>query len=108
MGRWMKQTDTLIIAALLVGLFVFRFGDESWAAVAPHVRRAQNTLSAQFDRVTTSSHTSATPTEAPNDVTATLPVNNSQTVPTTPVGFQTRVVIGPSCPPVEYHYGCHH
>ncbi len=54
MPRWLRQTDTLVMMTLAVGVFVFRFGNETWAAVTPHLVQVHNTLSAQFDRVTTS------------------------------------------------------
>ncbi len=99
MGRWLRQTDTLIIAALFVGLFLFRFGDEAWAAVSPHLTYAQNTLTAQFERITTSLTSVDTPVEAPDVINVTSPVSHSPTTPVfTPGPRPTRIVVGPSCP----------
>ena len=109
MRRWLRQTDTLIFMTLAVGLFLFRFGDETWAAVSLHLVRAQNAVAAQFDKVTTSITSNATLEDDTSEVVTGTPTIGG---PRFPAGFQpgpiqTHIIIGPSCPSGS-PYGCHH
>ncbi len=101
MARWLRQTDTLVIITLAIGVFLFRFGAETWAAVTPTLVRVQNTLSAQVDRVTTSLASIPVSVET-DDIPVTTPVSTSPggaalALPFIAPGSQTRIVVEPSC-----------
>lgn len=101
MGRWLKQTDTLIMMTLLLGLFLFRFGDAAWAALSPQLVWVQSTLSDQLDRMTISLvsqpeaiQAADSPVDQPHvtsPVGATSPVSSPAHCP------HKRITIRPSC-----------
>ena len=112
MRRWLRHSDPLIIATLAIGVFLFRYGSETWANVAPQLNRAQNFLSAQFDRLSTATtELPATPEQEPT-VAIETPAEASPTasdIGVEPVFFPGHgwIVVSPGCPG-EIRYGCHY
>lgn len=52
MKRWWKHTDLCVIAALIVGIFAFRHGEETLAAVTPRLTAIRNAVIVKLDKLT--------------------------------------------------------
>lgn len=111
MGRWFRQTDTMIIMMLALGLFLFRFGNETWAAVSPRLLQAKDSFSAQYDRLTTALTTqadSAQTDEGPGtQPSVTPPVSTLTSTRFSGTRPQAYFVVSPGCE-LGQRYGCHY